>query len=86
MIQDSRATTVEKTKIKEFTDLLVWQKAHELVVAIYKTTRSFPREEASGLSSQMRRSAVSITSILLKVLVGRGIKKRFNFIVLPRVL
>ena len=45
---------------KEFTDLLVWKKAHGLVLSIYQVTRSFPKEEMYGLASQIRRAAVSV--------------------------
>lgn len=44
----------------DFKDLKVWIKAHQLTVAIYRTTREFPREELFGLTSQMRRAASSI--------------------------
>lgn len=50
------------TKIETFTDLKVWQEAHKLVLTIYKVTKEFPDEEKFGLTSQMRRCAVSITS------------------------
>lgn len=45
-------------------ELIVWQKAMDLVVIIYKLTDSFPPEERFGLTSQMRRAAVSIPSNL----------------------
>ena len=47
-------------KVNGFQDLIVWQKAHELVLKIYKTTRVFPEDEKFGIVSQIRRSAVSI--------------------------
>jgi len=47
-------------KSKSFKGLIVWQKAHEFVLAIYKMTKSFPKEELFGLTSQLRRAAVSI--------------------------
>ena len=47
---------------KNYRDLIVWQKAMELVMLIYRTTKSFPKEEVYGLTSQMRRAAVSIPS------------------------
>jgi four helix bundle protein len=43
-------------------DLVVWQKAMDRVTAIYKLTGAFPKEELYGLTSQMRRAAVSIPS------------------------
>ncbi|MEI8230104.1 MAG: four helix bundle protein [Candidatus Peregrinibacteria bacterium] len=43
-------------------DLIVWQKAMDLVVLVYRFTEQFPKSEIYGLSSQMRRSAVSIPS------------------------
>jgi four helix bundle protein len=45
-----------------FRDLQVWQKAIQLTVVIYRLTQGFPREEVYGLSSQIRRSAVSVPS------------------------
>lgn len=49
---------------KSFRDLIVWQKAHELVLLVYKTTKDFPREEVYGLTSQFRRAAVSVAANL----------------------
>jgi four helix bundle protein len=46
--------------MKDFKELKVWQKAHKLTLAVYKGTRSFPKDELYGLTSQMRRSASSI--------------------------
>jgi len=50
------------TKIRNFTDLNAWKESHKLVLEIYKVTKNFPREEIFGLSSQIKRAAVSITS------------------------
>jgi len=48
---------------RSFRDLIVWQKSHLLVLAVYQITRSgFPREEIYGLTSQFRRAAVSIAA------------------------
>lgn len=46
--------------MKDFKELKVWSKAHELTVSIYGLTRSFPRDEIYGLTSQVRRSAASV--------------------------
>jgi four helix bundle protein len=47
-----------------FQDLVAWQRAMELVTAVYRVTREWPREEQYGLTSQVRRAAVSIPSYL----------------------
>jgi four helix bundle protein len=49
-------------RIKNFKDLIVWQKAYELTLTIYRLTKKFPQEEQYGLISQMRRAAVSVVS------------------------
>ena|SRR5215467_5979134 len=48
--------------MQNFRNLRVWGKAHDLTLRIYEVTRSFPREETYGLTSQIRRSAASIAS------------------------
>jgi four helix bundle protein len=46
--------------VKDFKELRVWSKAHELTVLVYKLTRAFPKDEVYGLTSQVRRSAASV--------------------------
>lgn len=46
--------------IRNYRDLIAWQKAMDLAESLYKTTQDMPREELYGLTSQMRRAAVSI--------------------------
>ena len=50
--------------MKDFHELKVWQKAHQLTLAVYQITAPFPREELYGLTSQLRRSAASIPANL----------------------
>ena len=50
------------SEIKWFEDLKVWQSSHELVLEVYKVTQQFPGEEKFGLTSQIRRSAVSVAA------------------------
>ena len=61
---------------RDFRQLIVWQKAMEMVTEIYKATRSFPKEELYGLTSQIRRSAVSIPSNIAEG-QGRNTKGEF---------
>ena len=58
-------------KTTKFTELIVWQKAHQLVLKIYKMTKSFPKEELYGLVSQLRRAASSVPAN-----IAEGYKKR----------
>ncbi len=46
--------------MEDFKDLRVWAKAHELTLTVYQRTRSFPKEEMYGLTSQLRRASASI--------------------------
>jgi len=62
--------------IKTFTDLVVWQEAHELVLAIYKITKNFPKEEMYGLVSQMRRAVISVTSNIAEGFSRRSYKEK----------
>ncbi len=48
--------------MKDFTNLEVWSKAHQTVLAVYQNLQAFPREEIFGLTSQVRRAAVSVSS------------------------
>lgn len=62
---------MERSPAQKFEDLIVWQKAHQFVLDVYQLTKSFPREELYGLSSQFRRAAVSIAAN-----IAEGFKKR----------
>src|SRR5688500_19694656 len=46
--------------MKDFRQLKVWEKAHQVALAIYKATKEFPKEELYGLTSQIRRASMSI--------------------------
>ena|SRR3989344_1603643 len=52
--------------IQKFTEIKAWQKAHELVLAVYKVTESFPKSEIFSLTSQIRRAAVSVPSNIVE--------------------
>ena len=55
-------TEAEGTKMKTFRDLIVWQKAMQLVTDTYQITLNFPKEELYGLTSQIKRCSISIPS------------------------
>ena len=62
---------MKRPPAKNFQDLVVWQKAHQFVLSVYRYTESFPKNEIYGLTSQLRRSAVSIPAN-----IAEGFKKK----------
>jgi four helix bundle protein len=68
-----------KSPAKSFEDLVVWQKAHQFVLGIYKITENFPKSEIYGITSQLRRAAVSVPANITEGFKKRGIpdKKRY---------
>ena len=62
--------------MRPFRELVVWQKAHRLTLELYKTTRTFPREEQYGLTSQVRRAAASVSANIAEG-CGRGTARDF---------
>ena len=63
--------------IKSHKDLIVWQKGVDLVLTVYQLTKGFPREEVYGLTSQVRRAAISIPSNIAEGR-SRGTRKDFS--------
>ena len=57
--------------MKDFRDLKVWQKAHSMCLGVYKVTAHFPADERYGLTSQLKRAAVSISANIAEG-CGRG--------------
>jgi four helix bundle protein len=70
---------MERKKARTFQDLIVWQKAHQFVLSVYRSTRQFPKEEVFGLTSQFRRAAVSIPANIVEGFKRRGKKDKFRF-------
>lgn len=66
-------------KIKSFTDLIAWKEAHKLVLMIYKTSNSFPKSEVFGLTSQIRRSSVSVSSNIAEGFSRNYAKDKLQF-------
>lgn len=68
--------------IKDFTDLIVWQKAHELSIRIYKLTDNFPKAEQYSLTSQMRRASSSVTATIAEGFGRKSSKDQEHFYVM----
>lgn len=69
----------ELGKIRNFTDLVVWQEGHRLALLIYRRTKKFPKVEQFGLVSQMQRAAVSVTSNVAEGFGRRSAKEKRQF-------
>ena len=65
---------------KSFRDLVVWQKAHQLVLAIYSTTKRFPKEEKFGLTSQIRRSTISVAANIAEAFKKKSSLDKLRFL------
>jgi len=66
-------------KIQSYRELIAYQKAYQLTLDIYKTTKKFPKEELFGIVSQMRRSAVSVPCNIAEGYCRSHRKNMFNF-------
>ena len=71
--------------VKSYMDLLVWQKSMSLVFEVYRVIRNLPKEELYALSSQIRRSAVSIPSNIAEGQQRNSTKEFINFLSIARV-
>jgi four helix bundle protein len=69
----------DTNKIKSFTDLTTWKEGHKLVLMIYRITDKFPEKEVFGLTSQMRRCVVSITSNIAEGFSRKTNKDKYQF-------
>jgi four helix bundle protein len=71
---------MERPSAKTFTDLLVWRKAHQLVLHVYKNSAIFPPNEIYGLTSQFRRAAVSVPANIAEGFKRRGKQDKRRFL------
>lgn len=69
----------QESGIKSFTDLIAWQKAHQLVLSVYRLVKKFPEDEKYALSSQIRRASVSITSNIAEGFSRRSYADKKHF-------
>lgn len=70
---------MKREAAKKFQDLIVWQKAHKLVLSVYRYSEHFPKKEIYGLISQIRRAAISVPANIAEGFKkkGRADKNRF---------
>ena len=65
---------------KTFKDLVVWQKAHQFVLAVYKLTARFPKIEIYCLTTQMQRAAIPIPANIAEGFKKRGVSDKTRFL------
>ena len=70
--------------VTSYEDLEVWQKAMDLVTLVYRLTKGFPKEEVYGLTSQLRRAAVSVPSNIAEGQSRRSTKEFLNYLSMAR--
>jgi len=63
-----------------YKDLTVWQKADDLAFAVYSATKKFPKEEAYGITSQLRRAALSVHTNIVEGYSRKGDKELSRFV------
>jgi four helix bundle protein len=70
--------------VRSFQDLIVWQRAMDFSVSIYSLTKTFPREELFGLTSQLRRASVSVSSNIAEGQARNTTKEFLQFLAIAR--
>lgn len=71
---------MKREPAKSFRDLLVWQKAHQLVLEVYRFSNHFPKTEMYGLTSQLRRASVSVPANIAEGFRKRGLADKIRFL------
>jgi len=66
-------------KAQSFQDLVVWKKAHQFVLSVYNFSKSFPANEIYGLTSQLRRAAVSVPANIVEGFKRAGLSDKLRF-------
>lgn len=77
--RQNSGVSMERDPAKSFQDLIVWQKAHQFVLSVYHFSESFPKKEMYGLTSQIRRAAVSIPANIAEGFKKRGLADKARF-------
>jgi four helix bundle protein len=76
---EAEARRKPRAPAKSFEELVVWQKAHAFVLAVYRLTEGFPRHEVFGLTSQLRRAVVSVPANIAEGSRKRGDAEKARF-------
>ncbi len=71
---------MQRSPAKSFQDLIVWQKAHQFVLAVYHYSDYFPQKEIYGLTSQFRRAAISIAANIAEGFKKKGVNDKARFL------
>ncbi len=71
---------MKREPAKSFRDLIVWQKAHQLVLEVYRFSSSFPKTETYGLVSQLRRASVSVPANIAEGFKKKGLADKVRFL------
>lgn len=71
---------MKRKPAKRFQDLIVWQKAHQFVLMVYKHSNKFPKNEIYGLTSQFRRAAISIAANIAEGFKKKGKADKVRFL------
>jgi four helix bundle protein len=71
---------MQRSPAKSFQDLIVWQKAHKFVLAVYHYSDYFPQKEIYGLTSQFRRAAISIAANIAEGFKEKGVNDKARFL------
>ena len=83
-VRDGHGNFRHNLSMKDFRNLKVWEKAHQLALALYSVTASFPRQEVYGLASQIRRAASSIPSNIAEGCGRQGDPELARFCIIAR--
>jgi four helix bundle protein len=78
--QVTEIMSTERKRARSFPELLVWRKAHEFVLEVYGLTAAFPKTESYGLTSQLRRAAVSIPANIAEGFRRRSAAEKVRFL------
>ena len=70
---------MNRPKAKQFRDLIVWQKAHQLVLTVYENSKYFSKEELYGLTLQLKKAAVSIPANIAEGFKKKGKRDKVKF-------